>query len=69
MNIIDLTLELHHGLRTYASHPSVSIAEESTFETSKDSYIPPAEGFESRMLTFSDHSGGLRAARRGSRRG
>lgn len=57
MNVIDLTLKLHHGLRTYTSHPPVSIANESTFENSKDRYIPPAEGFESRMLTFSDHSG------------
>lgn len=57
MNIVDLTLKLQHGLRTYTSHPPVSIAEESTFENSRDRYIPPAEGFESRMLTFSDHSG------------
>ena len=57
MDVVDLTLKLHHGLRTYTSHPSVSIVEESTFENSRDSYIPPAEGFESRMLTFSDHSG------------
>ena len=57
MNIIDLTLEVYDGLQTYASHPPISIAEQSTFESSKDRYVPPSEGFESRMLTFSDHSG------------
>lgn len=57
MNLVDLTLELYDGLQTYASHPPVSIEEHSTFENSKSHYDHPAEGFESRLLSFSDHSG------------
>ena len=57
MKVIDLTLEVYDGLRTYASHPPISVAQQSTFESSKDRYIPPCEGFESRLLAFSDHSG------------
>ncbi|WP_085522738.1 cyclase family protein [Tuberibacillus sp. Marseille-P3662] len=57
MNVIDLTLELYDGLQSFASHPPVQIKEHSTFENSKDRYILPCKGFESRMLAFSDHSG------------
>lgn len=57
MEIVDLTLELYDGLQTYAAHPPISIAAQSTFENSKDRYSYPAEGFESRMLSLSDHSG------------
>jgi arylformamidase len=57
MKIIDLTLELHDGLITYAGHPPIQIKEQSTFESSKKRYIHPCEGFESRLISFSDHSG------------
>lgn len=57
MKVIDLSLTMYDGLRSYASHPPIQIQEQSTFENSKDRYIAPCEGFESRMLKFSDHSG------------
>lgn len=57
MKLIDLSVTMYDGLRTYKSHPSIKIKEESTFENSKNRYIAPCEGFESRMLKFSDHSG------------
>lgn len=57
MKYIDLTLELYDGLRTYSSHPPVEIKEQSTFENSRSRYVEPCIGFESRMLSFSDHSG------------
>lgn len=57
MKIIDLTLELYNGLRSFESHPPVKIEEQSTFATSKHRYEPPCNGFESRLITFSDHSG------------
>lgn len=57
MKIIDLSLEIYDGLKSYLSHPPIVIRPESTFENSRDRYIPPCEGFESRFLEMSDHSG------------
>ena len=57
MKVVDLTLEIYDGLQTYDSHPAIEIKEQSTFENSKHRYLAPCEGFESRMLSFSDHSG------------
>ncbi|RNF39808.1 cyclase family protein [Planococcus salinus] len=57
MKTIDLTLTLRDGLLSFASHPPIEIKEQSTFENSKHRYQAPSEGFESRMLKFSDHSG------------
>lgn len=57
MKIMDLSLEIYDGLRSYTSHPPIAISEESTFENSGSRYIAPCEGFESRMLKMSDHSG------------
>ncbi|MEY9973323.1 arylformamidase [Lysinibacillus sp. RC46] len=57
MKIIDLTLEIYDGLVSYTSHPPIAIQEESTFENSGHRYVAPCEGFESRFLRMSDHSG------------
>ena len=57
MKIVDLTLEIYDGLVSYTSHPPIAIQEESTFENSGHRYIEPCEGFESRFLRMSDHSG------------
>lgn len=57
MKIVDLTLEIYDGLQTFKNHPKISIKEESTFENSKHRYEPPCNGFESRMISMSDHSG------------
>lgn len=57
MKIIDLSVELYDGLQSFISHPPIQIAEQSTFENSHDRYLLPCKGFESRLLTFSDHSG------------
>lgn len=57
MQIIDLTLELKHGLKTYASHPAIEIQDSATFESTKNRYVPPCSGFSSKFLCLSDHSG------------
>ncbi|KOY84145.1 cyclase family protein [Lysinibacillus macroides] len=57
MKIIDLTLEIFDGLVSYTSHPPIAIQAESTFENSGHRYTAPCEGFESRFLRMSDHSG------------
>lgn len=57
MTIIDLTLEIYDGLKSYLSHPPIVIRPESTFENSGHRYVQPCEGFESRFLEMSDHSG------------
>lgn len=57
MKIIDLTLEIYDGLKSYLSHPPIVIRPESTFENSGHRYVAPCEGFESRFLEMSDHSG------------
>ncbi len=57
MRLIDLTLELYDGIQTYRSHPPIAIKEQSTFLSSGERYIEPCEGFESRMISFPDHSG------------
>lgn len=57
MKMIDLTLEIYDGLVSYTSHPPIAIQEESTFENSGRRYVAPCEGFESRFLRMSDHSG------------
>jgi arylformamidase len=57
MKIVDLTLEIYDGLVSYTSHPPIAIQEESTFENSGHRYQAPCEGFESRFLRMSDHSG------------
>lgn len=57
MKIIDLSLEIYDGLQSYSSHPKIEIKPDSTFENSRHRYIGEADGFESRMLKMSDHSG------------
>ncbi|MHB1654211.1 MAG: cyclase family protein [Desulfitobacteriaceae bacterium] len=57
MQIVDLTLELSDGLKTYASHPALEIKDASTFASSRGRYIPPCNGFASKWLGLSDHSG------------
>lgn len=57
MKIIDLSVELFDGMISYTSHPPIVIREESTFANSGHRYQPPCEGFESRFLEMSDHSG------------
>lgn len=57
MKIIDLTLEMYDGLQSFKSHPAIEIKNQSTFESTKDNYVLPCKGFESRLITFSDHSG------------
>lgn len=57
MKIIDLSLEIFDGLQSYSSHPKIEIKLESTFENSRHRYTGDADGFESRMLKMSDHSG------------
>lgn len=57
MKIIDLTLEMKDGMSFHPSHPPLQLVEQSTFENSGHRYISPCEGFESRKILMSDHSG------------
>ncbi|MEI3614402.1 cyclase family protein [Pseudogracilibacillus sp. SO30301A] len=57
MKLIDLSVTMYDGLRSYKSHPPIVIKEKSTFKNSGHKYTLPCEGFESRILNFSDHSG------------
>lgn len=57
MKIIDLTLTIKDGFMSFPGHPKVKVEEVSTFENSKKKYEEPCNGFESRLLSLSDHSG------------
>ncbi|WP_051663021.1 cyclase family protein [Alicyclobacillus macrosporangiidus] len=57
MEIIDLTLQLQDGLKTFASHPRFTLLDQVTYEFSAPRYQPPCEGFASKLLIASDHGG------------
>lgn len=57
MKIIDLTLELYDGLATNKDQSAVDIKKQHFFESVKDTYNSQCRGFESRVISFSDHSG------------
>lgn len=57
MKMIDLTLHLHDGLKTFSSHPKFTLLDQISFDFSAPRYEPPCEGFESKLLIISDHGG------------
>src|SRR5579875_2505100 len=57
MKIIDLTLKLYDGLKTFSSHPKFTVLDQVTFEFSAPRYEAPCEGFASKLLIGSDHGG------------
>ncbi|GMA50297.1 cyclase [Alicyclobacillus contaminans] len=57
MQIVDLTLNLYDGLKTFSSHPKFTLLDQVTFDFSAPRYELPCEGFESKLLIVSDHGG------------
>jgi arylformamidase len=57
MKIVDLTLRLKDGLKTFASHPKFTLLDQVTFDFSAPRYELPCEGFASKLLIVSDHGG------------
>jgi arylformamidase len=57
MQIIDLTLRMYDGLKTFSSHPKFILLDQVSFEFSAPRYTPPCEGFASKLLIVSDHGG------------
>lgn len=55
--MIDLTLHLYDGLKTFSSHPKFTLLDQVTFAFSAPRYELPCEGFESKLLIVSDHGG------------
>ncbi len=57
MKYIDLSAQLYEGLETFPSHPKMTIITFSTNAWSKARYVPPCEGFNSKLFMMSDHGG------------
>jgi arylformamidase len=57
MRIVDLTLELAVGTRSFPTHPAVEIRPFLTYEETASRYIPPCQGAATKILVISDHSG------------
>jgi len=55
--IVDLTLTLDHGLKSFPSHPPVYLMDYVTHEFSAPRYQEPCEGFASKLIICSDHAG------------
>lgn len=57
MKIVDLSLKLYDGLKTFSSHPKFTLLDQVTFDFSAPRYELPCEGFASKLLIVSDHGG------------
>jgi len=55
--VIDLTLTVENGLKSFPSHPAAVIMDFVTHEFSAPRYELPCEGFASKLLIVSDHLG------------
>lgn len=55
--MIDLTLKLYDGLKTFSSHPKFTLLDQVSFEFSAPRYELPCEGFASKLVIVSDHGG------------
>jgi len=55
--ILDLTLELYEGLQTWNIHPRVGIIDYHQAWINKARYKPPCQGFATKYLSFTDHTG------------
>jgi kynurenine formamidase len=53
--IVDLSLPVTHGLKTFPSHPPAVVMDFVTHEFSAPRYRPPCEGFATKLLVVSDH--------------
>ncbi len=57
MKIIDLTVQLYDGLQSFPTHPKVTIIDFVTHAFSAPRYIPPCQGYASKLVLLSDHGG------------
>ncbi|WP_027725407.1 cyclase family protein [Tuberibacillus calidus] len=57
MKIVDLSVLLYDGLVSFPSHPKMVVMDYETKAKSKARYIPPCEGFNSKIFMMSDHGG------------
>jgi kynurenine formamidase len=57
VKVIDLTLKLYDGLKTFSSHPKFTLLDQVSFEFSAPRYELPCEGFASKLMIVSDHGG------------
>lgn len=55
MHIVDLSLPVSHGFKTYPTHPPAVVMDFVTHEFSAPRYQPPCEGFATKLLVVSDH--------------
>lgn len=57
MKVVDLTVQLYDGLTSFPSHPKVVMMDHITHDFSKPRYVPPCEGYASKIFIMSDHGG------------
>jgi len=53
--IVDLSLPVSHGFKSFPSHPAAVVMDFVTHEFSQARYKPPCEGFATKLLVVSDH--------------
>lgn len=57
MKIVDLTLPLCDGLQSFPTHPRMTVIDFVTHAFSAPRYTPPCQGYASKFVMMSDHSG------------
>lgn len=57
MRIVDLTIELYDGFRSFPTHPKMTMMDAVTHSFSAPRYIPPCTGYASMLILTSDHMG------------
>ncbi|MEA1853963.1 cyclase family protein [Cytobacillus sp. FSL W7-1323] len=57
MKVVDLSVVLYDGLVSFPSHPKVVFMDHVTHDFSKPRYQAPCEGYASKTIIMSDHSG------------
>lgn len=57
MKVVDLSVLLYDGLVSFPSHPKVVFMDHITHDFSKPRYQAPCEGYASKTIIMSDHSG------------
>jgi len=57
MKVVDLSVLLYDGLTSFPSHPKVVMIDHVTHDFSKPRYVPPCEGYASKIFMMSDHGG------------
>jgi kynurenine formamidase len=57
LKIVDLSVLLYDGLVSFPTHPKVVMMDHITHEFSKPRYQAPCEGYASKTILMSDHSG------------